>query len=281
MKREDARKRPREWQEEKRKHVVRRRQRGQTYDEIAAQVELTGTAVFNIWQRYRTSGAAGIKRKQRGRRIGAQRRWTLGQEAQLRKLVCDQTPDQLQMPFALWSRSAVRALMAPRFKLGLAVRTVGEYLKRWGFSPHKPLKQAYEQRPAEVKRWLAKDYPAIAARAKQEDAEVHWGDEPGRCADDVRGRADAPTGHTPSVRVSPKREQLSLLASVTNPGKVRWRAFDGARDAKLLIDFFKRLIKDTGRKGHHAKQVKAWLAAHPDRIEVFLLAPVQPRVEPS
>jgi len=61
----------------------------------------------------------------------------------------------------------------------MPIRTVGEYLKRWGFTPQKPLKRAYEQRPAAVRQWLNEDYPAIAFRAKQEQAEIHWGDETG------------------------------------------------------------------------------------------------------
>ena len=49
----------------------------------------------------------------------------------------------------------------------MPLRTVGEYLKRWGFTPQKPLKRAYEQRPAEVRKWLEESYPAITARAKE------------------------------------------------------------------------------------------------------------------
>ena len=54
-----------------------------------------------------------------------------------------------------------------------AIRTAGEYLKRWGFTPHKPLKRAYEQRPAEVQKWLNEEYPAIAKEAKLQRAGIH------------------------------------------------------------------------------------------------------------
>ena len=36
----------------------------------------------------------------------------------------------------------------------LSVRGIGNYLKRWGFTPQKPIKKAYEQRPEAVKAWL-------------------------------------------------------------------------------------------------------------------------------
>ncbi len=181
-------------------------------------------------------------------------------------------------------------LVHDRLGIKLPIRTVGEYLKRWGFTPQKPIKKAYEQRPAEVKKWLDEEYPQIAARAKAEQAEIHWGDETGLRSDDVRGRGYAPNGHTPVVRVNNKREGLSIISTVTNRGKVRWKIFEGAMHADLLIDFFKRLIKDADRKVflildnlkvHHARKVKAWLADHEDGIEVFYLPSYSPELNPD
>jgi hypothetical protein len=57
----------------------------------------------------------------------------------------------------------------------LSIRAVGNYLKRWGFTPQKPIKRAYEQQPEAVKAWLHEQYPAIEARAKADGGEVHWG----------------------------------------------------------------------------------------------------------
>lgn len=194
------------------------------------------------------------------------------------------------MPFALWNRAAVGQLVQAQCDVKLPVRTVGHYLKRWGFTPQKPIKKAYEQRPEAVRQWLDDEYPAIAARAKQEGAEIHWGDETGLRSDDVRGRGYAPKGQTPVVRVTNKREGLSLISTVTNQGKVRWKVFEGALNATLLTDFFKRLIKDAGRKVfvildnlkvHHARVVKQWLALHTEQIEVFYLPSYSPELNPD
>ncbi|MCQ8780496.1 transposase, partial [Escherichia coli] len=78
----------------------------------------------------------------------------------------------------------------------------------------------------------------IAERAKAEGAEIHWGDETGLRSDDVRGRSYAPRGQTPVIRVNARREGLSIISTVTNQGKVRWKVFDGALNTDLLIDFF-------------------------------------------
>jgi len=43
----------------------------------------------------------------------------------------------------------------------LAIRTVGNYLAKWGFTPQKYLKNAYEQSSKKEQKWLDEEYPAI------------------------------------------------------------------------------------------------------------------------
>ena len=80
------------------------------------------------------------------------------------------------------------------------------------------MKKAYEQSPAAVKKWLDEDDPVIAAPAKAEGAEIHWGDQSGLRSDDVRGRGFAPKGQTPVLRVNNKRHGCSVISTVTNEG---------------------------------------------------------------
>lgn len=69
---------------------------------------------------------------------------------------------------------------------------MGEYLKRWGFTPQKPVRKAREQKPEVVDRWLTTDYPKIVRRARKEKAEIYWGDETGMQNDANRTRGYAP-----------------------------------------------------------------------------------------
>lgn len=280
-----------EAREERRRHVVGLRRRGWTYEAIAEATGLSRTGVFDICQRYAREGARGLKDKRGGRKVGDQRALSAEQEAEVRRLICDKTPDQLKMPFALWNRQAVRQLIIDRFSIRLTPQCVGKYLARWGFTPQKPIRRAYEQCPEAVQTWLDETYPEIARRAKAEGAEIHWGDETGLRSDDVRGRSYAPAGKTPEIRVTNRREGLSVMSTVTNRGKVRWKVFEGAMNADILIDFMKRLVKDAkGKKVflildnlrvHHAKPVKAWLADHADEIEVFYLPSYSPELNPD
>lgn len=290
MKHEDMRKLAPAAQEERRRQVVGLRQSGMSYTAIAAQVGLSPTGVFNICERFATQGAKGLVSGKRGRRPDEQRLLNAGQDAEIRKLICRHMPDGLGLPFALWSRAAVRDLIFQRCGVRLAVRTTGKYLARWGFTAQKPLRRAYEQRPAEVRRWLRAEYPAIQARARKARGIVYWGDETGFRSDDVRGRSYAPRGQTPVVEVCHKRAGLGLISAVTNRGELRWMVLAKAITAPVLIRFLQRLIQDVRRKVflildrlrvHRAGQVRDWLAAHQSKIEVFHLPPYSPELNPD
>lgn len=275
---------------ERRAQVIRLRKAGHTYDEVAALTGLSRTGVFGICKRHEAGGAKALHDAPSGRQVGDKRRLGAEQEASVRRLIADKTPDQLKMPCALWTRAAVAQLIEQRWGIRLPVRTMGLYLGRWGFTPQKQMKKAYEQSPAAVRQWLDEQYPVIRAGAKAEGAEIHWGDETGLRSDDVRGRGYAPQGQTPVVRVNNKRHGLSVISTVTNKGTMRWKIFEGALNAAILIDFLKRLVKNARRKVylildnlrvHHSKPVKAWLAEHEKQIEVFYLPSYSPELNPD
>ncbi|WP_246237794.1 IS630 family transposase [Caldichromatium japonicum] len=224
-------------------------------------------------------------------KVGEKRALLAEQDAQIRKLMCDGTPDELKLPFALWSRQAVRQLILGCFGIELRPQGEGKYMARWGLTPQKPIRRAYEQSPPAGKTWLEETYPDIARRAKAEGAEIHWGDETGLRSDEVRGRSYAPAIKTPEIRVTHRREGLSVISTLTNRGKVPWKAFAGAMNADILIDFMKRLVKDARGKKiflildnlrvHHTKPVKAWLAACANQIEASSLPPYSPALNPN
>src|SRR3954451_6754779 len=290
MRHVDMRKLPAAAQEERRRQVIGLRQRGMTYQGIADLVGLSRTGGVNICQRFETEGAKGLISKRPGRKPGEQRLLTPAQEAEVQELIRRRTPDELGLPFALWNRAAVRALIACRCGVELAVRTVGKYLARWGFTAQKPIRRAYEQDPAAVRRWLRRDYPAIVARARRARGIIFWGDETGLGSDDVRGRGYAPRGRTPVVRVCHKRASLSLISAVANKGELRWMIVDGALKAPTLIRFLERLIREARRtvflilarlRVPRARLVQDWLAEHSSRIEVHYLPPYSPDLNPD
>lgn len=284
------RKLPAAAQEERRRQVIGLRESGLSYAAIAAQTGLSPTGVFDICRRFAEYGLAGLHSGPRGPAPGSGRLLDAAQEAEIRLLICRRMPDELGLPFALWSRAAVRAVIAQRCGVPLAVRTTGNYLARWGFTAQKPRRRAYEQRPEAVQRWLEQDYPALAARTRREGGTIFWGDETGLRSDDVRGRSYAPRGHTPTVRPCHKRVGLGLISAVTNKGELRWMVLDGAITAPLLLIFLARLIREAGGKVflildnlpvHRAHLVREWLAGRTAQIEVFHLPPYSPELNPD
>lgn len=252
---------------------------------------LSYAAVCKIVKRHQDGGTDALKPQVRGRRSGEKRLLSADQEARIQRMICEKRPEQLKMDFALWRRAAVSELMEAQCGIRLSVRVVGNYLKRWGFTPQKPIRRAYEQQPAAVQAWLDQQYPAIEAQAKAEGGEMHWGDETALVNTDSRGRRYSPKGRTPVARVvGGTREKFSMIATVTNQGKARWMIIDAAANAERLIAFMQSLIDDAGRKVflildnlrvHHSKPVKAWLAQRKEQIEVFYLPSYSPERNPK
>lgn len=290
MENQDARKLTKEVQQQLRNQAIRLRSKGMRYSEIADIVGVYPDTVGRWCRDYEKHGAKGIKVKTRGRKPGEKRTLTPEQEKRIQKAIIDKEPDQLKFPFALWTRIAVQQLIKQLFSIDMPIRTVGEYLNRWGFTPQKPLRRAYEQNPNMVAKWLDEQYPAIVAKAKQEKAEIHWGDETGLCSDSQHGRSYAPKGDTPAIRLCAKRERINLISSITNQGKVRFMIYKDTMNAQKMIQFLQRLIKDADRKiylvldnlrVHHSKILKAWVENNKRQIELFFLPSYSPELNPD
>ena len=259
--------------------------------DVAEAVGVHERTVLQWKQHQREHGRASLLRDERGRRHGECRTLSAAQERQVQKLIAEKLPDQLKLPFALWTRKAVAQLIAERFGLTLPVRTMGEYLKRWGFTPQKPVKKAYEQNPKEVRRWLDESYPQIAAAAKAEGAEIYWGDQTGINNQPNAPRGYAPRGRTPTVSQRSKRFGFSVMSAVTNRGSARWMVYKGALDGALLIRFMGRLVRQArGRKVylildnlrvHHCAPVKDWIQQHRAQIAVHHLPSYSPELNPD
>ena len=272
------------------RQVIRLHKAGHKVMQVVALMGLAWPTVRKVIDRYEAEGAASLKPKTRGRSPGDGRSLTAEQEAQIRRLICEKRPAQLKMDFALWTRGAVMELIARECGISLKIRAVGNYLKRWGFTPQKPIRKAYEQSPEAVKAWLEGAYPAIEAQAKAEGGEIHWGDETAVINTDVRGRSYAPKGQTPVTFAPGSRQKLSMISTVTNQGKTRWMIIDDNFGAERLIEFLAALIKDADRKvflildnlrAHHSKLVKAWLETRKDQIEIFYLPSYSPELNPD
>jgi transposase len=207
----DMRKLSRDARHERRVQVLRLRKASQTCDEIAAQTGLSRTGVFDICRRHEAAGAKGLHDAPSGRKAGDGRLLDAAQEAMVRSLITDKTPDQLKMRHALWTRAAVAQLIKQRFGIRLPGRTMGLYLARWGFTPQKPMKKAYELWPAPGRstRTRRNRFPVWVANQRHDAMEP-----PSSCSNARGASGHSPTGQSEGLA----QRHLSLLRGMA-PGE--------------------------------------------------------------
>jgi len=229
-----------------------------------------------------------LKSKPRGRPKGT--RLAPHEAATTVRLITDRCPDQLKLPFALWTREAVQQLLAQRFGLEVSVWTVGRYLAKWNLTPQKPLRRAYERDPVAVQRWLDEEYPAIEAQRKAENAEIHWGDQMGLRADHQTGTSYGRRGRTPVIAGTGQRFRCNLMSTITNRGELSFMVFKENFNSAVFLKFVRRLLRLRKRKVllivdrhpvHLSAAVRRWLARHADRLELFFLPGYSPDLNPD
>lgn len=263
---------------------------GKSQKEVANIFGVRPNTVSDWIKSYKQEGLKGLKDKIKGVKSEDKKLLNAKQEKAIQKMILDTMPDQLKLPYSLWNRKAVKELVEREFGITLAINTMGDYLRSWGYSPQKPKKKAYEQCSKKVQKWLDEEYPAIKQRAKNEQAEIHWGDETGVRNNCQHGRSYAPKGRTPVKQSMSKRFSVNMISTVTNQGKVEFMIYSGSMNADKLIEFMKQLIKEKQQKTflildnlrvHHSKVVKQWVEKNKSKIEVFHLPSYSPEKNPD
>lgn len=277
-------------QAELRRRAVAMVQAGDTQESAAVVVGVTRQVVSGWMKLYEHGGDVALDGRRRGRRPGEQKLLRPRQEAKIKRRIADKCPDQLKLPYALWTREAVAGLIERETGIRFSLSGVGNYLRSWGFTAQRPMKRATERNEPRILQWLDTEYPAIAKRAKVEKSEIQWGDETGLSNQANYGRSFAPKGQTPVIRRPAARFSQSMISSLTNQGKLRFMVYDGALNAAIFLRFLKRLVRDAIRKiflivdnlrVHRAKIVTAWVKVNKDKIELFYLPPYAPERNPD
>lgn len=289
MKKQDARSLCSEAQEAVRKRAVEAVQNGMTQGQ-AAQAFGVHRGTVNRWcGEYESKGEAGLAAHKKGRPPGHGKLegW---QAANIVRMIKDKCPNQLKLPFFLWTREAVIQLVLHKYSVTISDSTAGRYLDRWGFSPQKPVRRAYERDPVAVQRWLDEEYPSIKRQAVAESAHILWGDESGIRSDYQAGRSYGKVGKTPVVPCPGRRFGCNMISAISNRGLLAFMVFTGTFCSKVLLRFLRRLEKhDSGKiylimdnhKVHHSATVTSWLAQPERRIKLFFLPSYSPELNPD
>jgi transposase len=258
--------------------------------EVAAILGVRRETVCRWWTAYVQGGLDALPQDHRGRPPGAGRALTDAQGERIQDLLRTHHPDDFGIAAPLWTRRAVADLIQREFGIRLAVRTVGNYLGLWGFTPKRPARHARDQDPDEVRQWLEVTYPAIEKRAAEEGADIYWCDEVGVAADAHPARGYAPQGERATIEVPGPHIRASQISAISNGGKVHFMTYTTTMNAALFLEFLRRLLRGVTVKvflivdrlrAHETPEVTAWVAKHRDRIELFQLPRRAPELNPD
>ena len=262
-----------------RKTIVKLHLKGFTPNDISNMLDAKLRHVHSTIKKYRDGNWEAVALKTMGRPRGTTTALTQEQEGTLKKKITTTTPESHGLQGFLWDMRNILMLVMILFNFKIPRSTMSDYFVRWGFTAQRPIIKNYKQNPDAVRQWMEVEYPSIKARAKNENADIYWGDEVGiqnKC-NYVRGYA--PKGQTPIMKISTEKKiRINMVSAINNQGKLRFMTYEGKMNQARLIDFMKRLVKSNDRKVflildnlnvHHGKIAKAWAEKNKERIELF------------
>ena len=277
-------------QEIERKQIIKMFKNGIERKKIYEVSEMSKSTVDHTIAEYKKNGNVIVQMKKRGRKTGEVRLLTPEQEKNIRRALIDKDPNQYKLPSFVWDRRTVSALINQIYGIKLPLSTMGYYFKRWGFTAQRPNLTNYKQNPKEVQIWLKEEYPTIKEQAKNEDAEILWGDETAIQNECNYVKSYAPIGETPTLKTKGQHTKINMISAVSNKGKVRFMFYSENMTQQKLIKFMENLIRNAKKKiifiidnlkVHHGKKVKAWLEKHKEKIEVRYLPKYSPDYNPD
>jgi transposase len=257
--------------------------------ELAELLGVCHETISRWWTAYRADGLPALPGGRTGRPLGSGRFLSDQQAQRLQARIDFHSPEEGGIPHASWTRRAVRDLIRQEFGIDLAERTVGLYLRRWGYTSKRPSRHARRQDPDEVEQWLLETYPTIEEQAAREGAEILWTDEVGVAADHHPGCGYARAGERAIMDVPGPHLRVNRISAISNEGTVRFMTYRGALNAAVFLLFLQKLVAGAGRKilliadrlqAHKTPAVEARVEAHRGQVEVFYLPAYSPELNP-
>ncbi|MDD2736070.1 MAG: winged helix-turn-helix domain-containing protein [Desulfuromonadaceae bacterium] len=236
----DSRKLPDDAREVIRREIIRLRSQGISNKDAASTVGVSTRHANMVWKNYlQEENMPLFVWQRRGRRKGEQRSITYKQELQLLSMLL-KGPVVMRLGALLWTRQLFQKAIKRRLKCDVPIRTVGEYLKRWGLIPQRPFGLSGSGKSLEVQSWVANEYQEIVKRANHDGGEIHW-----LSVQNLGGFTAKIYDDLLSVK---KRNATHVVASITSKGQIKFMLSCSGLSSEVSIEFMFRLANDTGRK---------------------------------
>jgi transposase len=273
--------------EEMRVLAVGRMKEGEHPAQVAASLGLHRSWAYKCRALARGRGLRAL-RSTRG--SGRPRTPSAAQERQVFRWVNGRSPAQYGFDFGLWTRQIVQELLWSRFGVRLSRASIGALLARLGLTAQKPLQRAYQRDPVAVERWKNETFPAIAAQARAQGAEVLFWDESGFRADAVHGKTWGRCGQTPVVQRPGQRQSISAASAVSAKGAFWFATYPGALTGELFVALLRRLMHRRkkpvhlivdGLPAHKKAVVKHYVAGTAGKLTLHFLPGYAPDLNPD
>jgi len=283
----DARKLSTEEKHLLRKIAVQRVQNGEPAAEVGRSYGLGNRTIYRWLKAYREDGIDGLSPKARS---GRNRKLSDLEAEEVKRWVVGGDPRQFGFDFGLWTRQIVADLILEKFDVEISVVSVGKLLRRLGLTPQRPVRRAYERDDEAIREWRETTYPEIRKQAKKREAEIFWLDEAAIRSDDPLLRTWGVKGETPQVKTSGQRQKVNAISAISNSGGFWYHLHTGKFNADVFIECLKDLMRNRrrpvvvitdGHPVHRSKKVKEFLEKNKARIELHLLPPYAPDLNPD
>jgi transposase len=274
--------------EEIRRMAVERVREGETPSAVIASYGFCRTTIYKWLTKAKRGGRGDPLRSRKG--TGRPYKLAAKQKRQVFRWINGKDPRQYGFDFGLWTRQIVAELIAERFGVELSLASVGKLLSELNLTPQKPLTRAYERDPAAIEAWKRTIYPRLAARAKNQGAEIYFWDESGFRADAVHGRTWGVKGHTPVIEVAGNRQSVSAASAVNAKGAFLFVTYKGGMTAELFVSVLKHIMR--GRRkplfivldslpAHKARVVQDYVVSTNGKLELHFLPGYAPELNPD
>lgn len=260
---------------------------GWTQAMIAVALDVTEAAVSQWIKAARANGPDALGSKSRQ---GQAARLS---EEQLRALpaLLDRGPEAFGFRGDLWTCPRIAQVIEHEFGVGYHPDHVRRLLHRLRWTYQKPVAQADQRDDAAIADWLARTWPAIVKRARNEARTIVFADESGFYMSPALEKTWSPAQRTPVLRAHVSRAHLSVIGGMTLEGSLYIQIHKTSVGAHGAVQFVRHLLThipgrllllwDSARI-HKSTELKEFRKLDTiDRLVIEHFPPYAPEVDPQ
>jgi len=260
--------------------------RGEAAEAVASGVGVSPSTVYAWLHALLLEGVGGLRVRWRG---GRPRKLTRAQQRRLAEIV-ETGPEAAGFPTGCWHALLIQQVIQREFGVSYNVHYLATLLHNLGFSFQKARFVSDHLDAVKRAAWLAYTFPAWRAQAEAAGGLLLFGDEASFAQWGSLGYTWAPVGRQPLVKTIGLRKAYKVFGLIEFfSGRLFYRGIDGKFNGESYRAFLSWVLERTteplflvqdGAPYHRGAAVKAFFAAHRDRLHVTQLPSYSPDYNP-